>query len=276
MPLLHLTTQDRLYFDARGRGRPVVFVHGWSMCHAFWAAQVEHLQHVCRTVVYDQRGHGHSHRPHGPYSMEAYSQDLGELLRGLELDDVVLVGWSMGVIVALEYFRRTGGAHVGKLVLLSGSPRLLGADDWPHGFDPAELRTLAQALAADRAGATRAFLGAMMTEATRAALLDEVTRVALDVPLAIAVESFQSELAADLRHVLAGIEVPTLVVHGDEDHPTCLGAAAFMLGQLPRGQHLVLPHAAHFGPLEAADELNLALEHFVVDEARAADVAAPL
>jgi non-heme chloroperoxidase len=264
MPYLELADGSHLYYETRGHGRPVVLVHGWSASHVLWQQQVEELAPVCRTVAYDQRGHGRSSGCVGPYTMAAYSRDLAELLERLELEDVVLVGWSMGAVVALDLFRREAAARVGKLVLVSGSPRLLKATGWPHGFDVAELHGLSLAMAADRAGTTRAFLGALMGADHGDAMLDLVTDVALEVPLAAATESFQSELEADLRGVLEDIEVPTLLVHGDEDHPVCLGALDFMQQQLRRSERVQLAHCGHFGPLEAAEALSGVLERFVV------------
>jgi pimeloyl-ACP methyl ester carboxylesterase len=263
MPFIELEEGRRLFYESRGEGRPVVLVHGWSASHVLWREQVEELAPVCRTITYDQRGHGLSSDCDGPYTMSAYGRDLAELLERLELEDVVLVGWSMGAVVALELFRRPARTRVGKLVLLSGSPRLTKATGWPYGFDLAELRGLRMAMAADRAATTRAFLGALMGATHRDSMLDLVTGVAMEVPLAAAVESFQSELEADLRGVLEDIDVPTLVVHGDEDHPVCLGASDFMLQHLRRGERVQLPSCGHFGPLEAATALSGVLGRFV-------------
>jgi pimeloyl-ACP methyl ester carboxylesterase len=263
MPFVQLPNGCRLYVESRGQGRPVVFVHGWSASHELWNLQVEHLQRFCRTIVYDQRGHGRSSECAGPFTMDAYSDDLAQLLETLALEDVVLVGWSMGAVIAIDLFRSPASERIAKLVLLSGSPRLTKATGWPHGFDGAELRGLRQAMAADRAGTTRAFLGALMRDGQEDAVLDLVTRIALEVPLAAANESFQSELEADLRGVLEDIRVPTLVVHGDVDHTVCLGASGYMLSQLRRGEQVLLPRCGHFGPLEAPLALNGALERFV-------------
>jgi pimeloyl-ACP methyl ester carboxylesterase len=263
MPFQELPEGSRLYYETRGQGRPLVLVHGWSASQVLWNHQVEQLQRVCRTVAYDLRGHGRSNGCGGPFTMAAYSRDLAALLEALDLEDVVLVGWSMGVVVALDFFRTQERGRVSKLVLLSGSPRLTRAADWPHGFDMATMEGLGQAMAADRAATTRGFLGSLLRRGHEPALLDLVTRVALEVPFGAAVESFESEFAADLRDVLADLQVPTLVLHGDEDHPLCVGASEFMLAQLRRGEGLRLPRCGHYGPLEAPAALNAALARFV-------------
>jgi pimeloyl-ACP methyl ester carboxylesterase len=260
---MQLDDGGRLYYEARGRGRPIVFVHGWSGSHVLWNHQVEELQHGFHTVVYDQRGHGRSCQASGPYTMETYSGDLAQLLRGLDLDDVVLVGWSMGFIVALDYFARYGAERVSQLVLLSGSPRLTRSADWSHGFELSDLHGLGEAMSIDRARTTRMFLGALFGSARGEELVDLVTRLALDVPMDIAVQSFASEIEADLRHVVPAIDVPTLVVHGDQDHPTCIGAADYMMKQLRRGERIVLSRCGHYGPLEAASSFNQTLTRFI-------------
>ena len=100
-----LTTPDgvRLRLSDRGSGPAIVLVHGWKMSHRVWDRTVAGLEDRFRVVAYDNRGMGESDKPTGRYDFDELGGDLGVVLEQLDLDDVTLVGWSMGCTIALEY-----------------------------------------------------------------------------------------------------------------------------------------------------------------------------
>src|SRR5687767_7579104 len=110
----HIEVADgmRLFVEDRGRGKPVVFLHAWGLSHRFFEQQVAGLVGKNRVIAFDQRGHGASDKGDGDYDMNAFSQDLHRLLTKLDLKDVTLVGWSMGVTVALTYLQNYGTDRV--------------------------------------------------------------------------------------------------------------------------------------------------------------------
>lgn len=255
----------RLYVDDRGRGDPpVVFVHAWSMSHRLWENQVAALMGSHRVVSYDQRGHGLSDRPDASYDMRSYAEDLHALLGALDLRDVVLVGWSMGVWVVVTYMELFAGARVAKLGLVGGVPVLLKRDDWEHGLPPQMMQQLAAQLGSDRALATEAFYRSLLNRDASKPMLDWIVRTSLETPLAPAMASFQSIVAEDLRPALASIRVPAAIFHGVQD-PVPLAGAREMAGMLAGARVFTFEKSGHFPQLEEPRAFNDALARFISD-----------
>jgi len=92
-----------LYYEQHGEGEPIIFSYGWLDDCSVWSSQIEHFSERYNTIVYDHRGHGRSDKPEGDYSMQTLSNDLHALIEKLGLNDVILVGHSMGGVTALTY-----------------------------------------------------------------------------------------------------------------------------------------------------------------------------
>ncbi len=128
MSFLTLADGTRLRCADRGAGPPVVLVHGWKGSHRLWdATTVALVDRGHRVVAFDLRGMGESDKPRSAYDFDVLSGDLAELLERLALEDVTLVGWSMGCSVVLRHLER-GAARVGRAVLLNGPLRLTRED----------------------------------------------------------------------------------------------------------------------------------------------------
>jgi pimeloyl-ACP methyl ester carboxylesterase len=108
-----------------------VLVHGWKGSHRLWDRTIVALQEHRRVVAFDLRGMGESDKPRCAYDFDELSDDLAFVLDALELDDVTLVGWSMGCTVALRHFERAA-PRVGRLMLINGPLRLTRTHDFPH------------------------------------------------------------------------------------------------------------------------------------------------
>src|SRR5665647_153271 len=109
-----------IYYEDMGKGKPVVFIHGWPLSGAMWEYQVTQLpQQGLRCITYDRRGFGKSDRPYSGYDYNTLAGDLKSLLDELDLNDVTLVGFSMGGGEIAKYFSLYGGARVSKVVLVS-------------------------------------------------------------------------------------------------------------------------------------------------------------
>jgi non-heme chloroperoxidase len=265
MPHVEIGDGVRLYVDDRGRGDPpVVLVHAWSMSHRLWENQVAYFARNHRVVSYDQRGHGASDKPDGDYTMRAYARDLDALLGKLDLDDVVLVGWSMGVWVVTTYMQQTGGRRVKKLGLVGGLPVLLKREGWEHGLPPELMMKLAEQLGSDRALATEGFYKMMLNRDASRPMLDWIVRTSLETPLAGAMASFQSIVEDDLRPALASIEVPTVLFHGLQDGIPVAGAQV-MTDMIPGARLVTFERSGHFPHLEEPQSFNAALERFIAE-----------
>ena len=98
------TTPDgvQLYYQVSGRGKPLLFLHGWAMCSRVWRYQVEWFARNYQVTTLDLRGHGKSESPHGEYSFEILAQDIARFIEGVPLKGVTLIGWSLAVSLILE------------------------------------------------------------------------------------------------------------------------------------------------------------------------------
>jgi pimeloyl-ACP methyl ester carboxylesterase len=130
-----------LYYRDWGRGRPVLFVSGWSMCSDSWGYQMMALcRRGLRCIAFDRRGHGRSSDPGGGYDLDTLADDIAAVIEALDLRDVVLVGHSMGCNEIVRYLTRHGSGRVTQVALLGPmTPGITLSASNPHGVDPALL-----------------------------------------------------------------------------------------------------------------------------------------
>jgi pimeloyl-[acyl-carrier protein] methyl ester esterase len=251
-----------LAHEERGRGRPLVLVHGWAMSSRALGDLAGALARTHRTLALDLRGHGRSAAPETGYAVEDHAGDLVAFFERLELDGAVLAGWSLGAQVALEALPALAG-RVRALVLLSGTPRFTAGEGWPHGLPEASVRALAARLERRPEAAVRRFFEGMfapgeLREAERAALAERVLGGPAPAPRA-ARAGLDAFLRADQRPRLGEVRVPALLLHGGAD-PICLpGAARAAAAAIPGAVLHELPglgHAPHLSrPAAVAAEV---------------------
>jgi non-heme chloroperoxidase len=246
----YLTRPDgvRLRVLARGSGPAIVLVHGWKQSHRVWDRVVPRLARDFRVVAFDLRGMGESDKPDDPYSFAELADDLGFVLGELELDDVTLVGWSMGCSVSLEYLR-TDGARVGRLVLMNGPLKLVRTEDFPWTMTQEQLDAYLDDMEANWPLNERPFVQATFVD-PHPELVDWLLRVALQTPLdrGLAIVRAQEQL----NHVpfLPELRVPVLALYGRHDpyYPTEL--AGFIAEHVPDGRAVIFERSAHNPPIE--------------------------
>ncbi len=125
----------KLYYEDNGKGEPVILMHGWTSSHKVYSRPVEHLQKRARCIIYDHRGHGGSKdADKEPVTMETLASDLNELIEGLSLSQVTLVGWSMGAGTAMTYIRDFGCSALRQVVLCDMTPKQLNDAEWKLGL----------------------------------------------------------------------------------------------------------------------------------------------
>ena len=130
-----------IYYEDKGSGTPIVFIHGWPLSGVMWEYQINDLlRDGYRCITYDRRGFGKSSRPSGGYDYDTMTDDLHALLEELDLQDVFLVGFSMGGGEVARYFTRHGGKRVTRAALVSSVvPSILKTESNPDGVPEKEL-----------------------------------------------------------------------------------------------------------------------------------------
>jgi pimeloyl-ACP methyl ester carboxylesterase len=219
----HVQTRDgqQLFYRDTGTGKPVVFVHGWTLSSAIWRGQLDWLAgQGLRAIAYDRRGHGQSTKPESGYDYETLSGDLAALLEQLDLSEVTLVGHSMGSGEVVRYLARHGTARVARVLLVGPTtPYALKTGDNPEGVDTAIYDGLVAALQADRPAYMKsgmpAFLGAHPDPAT----VDWAMAIALQATLQAEVQCLRAFAETDFRPDLGAVTVPTRIIYGTADAP---------------------------------------------------------
>jgi non-heme chloroperoxidase len=268
-----ITTQDgtQLYYKDWGSGQPIVFSHGWPLSADAWADQMFYLgERGYRTIAHDRRGHGRSSQPWHGNDMDTYADDLAALIEALDLQDAVLVGHSTGGGEVARYLGRHGTRRVAKAVLVSAIPPLmLKTAANPGGlpletFDQLRAGLLAdpsqfyQDLSAPFYGANRA--GAHVSQGLR----DSFWLQSMQAGLKNAYDCIQAFSETDLTEDLKRFDVPTLIIHGDDDQIVPIGDSALLSAKLvPSATLKVYPGAPHGLPSTHKDRLNEDLFAFV-------------
>ncbi|WP_194721978.1 alpha/beta fold hydrolase [Noviherbaspirillum malthae] len=262
---VHLAYQDV------GTGRPVVLIHGWPASHAMWQYQSAELpKHGIRAIAYDRRGFGHSSKPWEGYDYNTLADDLKGLLDGLDLQDVTLVGFSMGGGEVARYMARHGGARVAKVVFVgSVTPYLMKAGDNPEGVDAAVFQQMLEGLNKDwpdflATFGKQFFNVGMLKHPVSQATLDWMQHLTLQASLKATLDCVHAFAETDFRNDFAGISVPALVIHGDADQVVPPEASANRTVELLRSvQYKVYEGGSHGLFVTHKDELNRDLVHFV-------------
>jgi non-heme chloroperoxidase len=213
-----------LYYEDLGSGSPVVLMHGWPLSGASWEKQTAALLDAGhRVITYDRRGFGRSSKPSAGYNYDTFAADLNTVLTKLDLNDVALVGFSMGTGEVTRYIGKYGTKRVRKAVLIGTlGPYLVKAPDNPEGVDPSVFQGIRDKLKADRPAFLMEFLKNFYNwDVTGGKLVSE--RVLEDNWNVGAGASATAALACvdawieDFRKDIPKNDVPTLILHGDAD-----------------------------------------------------------
>ena len=125
----------KLYYEESGSGHPVIMMHGWTSSHEIYSEPVALLKDKARFIIYDHRGHGRSKEANKEnVTMETLASDLHEIIEGLALSDVTLLGWSMGSGVAMNYVRLYGCSALKQVILCDMTPKQLNDNEWKLGL----------------------------------------------------------------------------------------------------------------------------------------------
>jgi non-heme chloroperoxidase len=251
-----ITTQDgtQIYYKDWGSGQPVVFSHGWPLCADAFEDQMFYLaSRGYRCIAHDRRGHGRSSQPWHGNDLDTYADDLAALVQALDLQNAIHVGHSTGGGEVTRYIGRYGTKRVAKAVLIGAIPPLmLKTPTNPGGTPIEEFDKLRAAVVADRSqfwkDLTLPFYGynrpgAKISEGVRESFW--LQGMMCGFPGAyFCIKAFSE---TDLTEDLKKIDVPTLILHGDDDQIVPIGASALLSSKLVKNATLKVYKGAPHG-----------------------------
>ncbi len=283
-----ITTRDgtELYYKDWGEGPAVAFSHGWPLNSDAWDGQMLFLaQNGFRVIAHDRRGHGRSTQTATGNDMDTYADDLAAVIETLELRDVTLVGHSTGGGEVARYIGRHGTARVAGAVLIAAVPPLmLKTDANPEGIPLEIFDGLRKSLYDDRAQFYKEFAiqfygtnrpGAKVSQG----VLDQFWRLSMQAGLLNAYECVKAFSETDFTEDLKKFDVPTLVLHGEDDQIVPVHDSAVKSARLiPGAKDIYYPGAPHGITTTHQEQLNGDLLAFLrsVKASRREGAAAPV
>ena len=268
-----IITKDgtEVYYKDWGSGQPVVFSHGWPLTADAWENQMVYLaSRGYRCIAHDRRGHGRSSQPWNGNEMDTYADDLSKLIEKLDLHGITLVGHSTGGGEVARYIGRHGTKRVARAVLMgSVTPLMLKTDANPGGLPIKIFDDIRAGVAADRSqffkdfsgpffGANRP--GSKVSQGVRDAFWFQGMQAGHKNVLDCIKAFSETDFTADLRK----FDLPTLIIHGDDDQIVPIGASALASSKLVKTATLkVYPGAPHGLSVTHMDQLNADLLTFL-------------
>lgn len=242
-----------LYYIEKGKGSPMVFVHGWMDDHSVWDSQMEYFSKNHRVIAYDQRGHGRSDKPEKGYSIKTLSDDLNYITKTLNIEQFTLVGHSLGGMVAMV-FALKHPEHVSKLVLVSTGAKT-------HTALRIMLSVLIQALPynifADGSVNFKYYKPSKRIKA-------EAMEMALRTPKYAACESLKEfTINYDIRDRVSNIKVPTLIIVGEQDTSTPLYLSRYLRSEIEGSKLAIIKESKHMPMIERAAVVNGVIDGFL-------------
>jgi len=277
-----ITVRDgtTLYYKDWGEGPVVTFSHGWPLCSDAWDGQMLFLaQNGFRTIAHDRRGHGRSSQSWSGNDMDGYADDLAAVLEKLDLKNVILVGHSTGGGEVARYIGRHGTKRVAAAVLIAAVPPiLLKSPSNPEGVPIELFDQLRNSLFKDRSQFYKdfavPFYGANRPGASVSqGMLDQFWLWSMQGGLKNVYDSIKAFSETDFTEDLKKFDVPTLVMHGEDDQIVPIKDSAKKSARLIKGaQEIYYPGRPHGLTATHQDEVNTDLLKFVksVQQARKA------
>ncbi len=264
MSTIKVKDGTQIYYKDWGSGQPVVFSHGWPLSSDAWEDQMIFLAaHGYRCIAHDRRGHGRSSQPWEGNEMNTYADDLATLVEALDLRDAIHVGHSTGGGEVARYIGRHGTKRVSKAVLIGAVPPVMVKSASNPGGTPIEaFDQIRTAVLADRSQFFKDLSGPFYAANRPGSKVSQGLRDSFWLQGMMAghkavYDCIKAFSETDFTEDLKKIDVPTLILHGDDDQIVPIADSALLSAKLVKGSTLkVIPGAPHGMCSTLKDEIN--------------------
>jgi pimeloyl-ACP methyl ester carboxylesterase len=251
----------KIFFDTYGKGTPIVFLHPWTTSGYIWYFQIFPFARTNQVVAIDHRGHGRSDKPASGYSIQTHASDVAAVFDTLKIDKAILVGNSIGGMIAMQFTLDHPDRVIGQFILSSGT-----------GLGEGMPKEVSAAFRSNYEATFGALLDGTISAKTRRERgeIVEVMKSHFLVESNFPRHVFDSSFADpegvfnwNIKNRLAAIKAPTVVYAGAEDQATPVAANQFLADNIPGAKLHVIKDVGHFFQLEKPLEFNAALKEFV-------------
>ncbi|MCQ6279538.1 alpha/beta fold hydrolase [Bacillus sp. EB600] len=263
MPYVEVEKDVQYYYEDRGQGAPIVFVHGWGMNRMVWERQVVDLSEQFRVITIDCRGCGKSDKPAHGYEISKLADDVHQVIQKLSLKDATLVGWSAGGSIVMDYVTRYRGGEVIKAVSVGGAvPRYTNTVDFELGFPQEAVKETLTAMRLNRPSLLRAIADGCFHQDVGQPMKDWFFNIFMEQSWFT--EKTMEDLGKiDLRNKLGDISIPVALFHGLHDGVVPLSLSEYSAKEIPEAKLVVFENSSHAPFIEEIDRFNEELVSFI-------------
>lgn len=267
MATFYTNDHVELYYEVKGAGKPLLMIPGWTCTTQFFKKNSDALAEHFQVILMDFRGHGESEKVLHSHRISRYAMDVKELLDQLDVQDVTVLGWSMGVAVLWSYLELFGNHRVGKLVCVDQAPLQYTGPDWVWGQNGCYdvemfIRTCCAIEYAPRESAEGLAFGCLYHEPTAAEvkfIADEISKC----PPKVRIEIMRDHTNLDWRDLLPLIKLPTLVCVARYSAVFDWQGSAYVAEQIPEAKLEFFEDSGHMLFWEEADKFNQVVADFI-------------
>ena len=256
----------KLSYVDRGTGKEVIlFIHGIMMSKEVWVEQLEYFEKYYRVLAVDLYGFGASKGEFRDSNFEDHARDIKELLQGLSIPKIHIVGWSMGASIAIVFSSLFPNA-VNSLTFVDGTPKLIASTDFPDAIPLQAAQQLGQALQDNYQAGCQAFVDMQVPEQGAEKIKQKILEIVLETDQQVALSHFASSGPIDLRSDVKKIKARTLVICGEMDQVCPLGASKYLSEHIANAKLSVFQEKGHCCFLTDAKHFNAELNSFLLNE----------
>ncbi|GBC63561.1 alpha/beta hydrolase [Desulfonema ishimotonii] len=258
-----------IYYEVKGSGDPIVFVHGWTMSSKFWQKQVDELSKNYQVVTMDLRGHGNSAKTLEGHTVPQYARDVYDLIRHLKLRRVTLVGWSLAGPVVLSCYEQFKNHRIKALGLVDMTPFPFSPEGWnSHGlknYNYAGMNATFLKLEENRRGVANGFVNKMFHNGVAPPEdLEWMVTEHLKTPTSVSIAAYADYLMRDYTGILSKIKLPVIVFSANSGvFQKSIQMGKWVSSQIPNATFVPVENAGHLLFYEQAEKFNGALDQFL-------------
>jgi pimeloyl-ACP methyl ester carboxylesterase len=246
-----------LYTSKSGHGQPLVFIHGWAASHRFWKNQIQRFQTAYQVLAYDLRGHGDSDKPTKGYEISNHITDLETLLAQERITNPILIGHSLGGMIALQYVLESPNSPRA-LVLVGTNPHPV-----PTLKRSIQFSFLSWIISLSRSQAAKFTRSQIFSPDVDPELVDWVNQDSLRTPPHVIRQTLKAVKAFNIIDRLPEIQCPVCIINGEFETAVDSETVTLMIQLMPQAEFLSIPGSGHNVMLEQSDAFDDALTSFL-------------